>query len=231
MLDPAFHQAQRKKGGTRMTTSPTNSRGLLAELRALRPQRHLSPHEARVIAERQAARLRRRLKADTPLDLRVIGDLPRVEIVRDGNLPELVSGSSHWTGSHWLICLNRTNPERRQRFTAFHELHHIIEHPFRRFGSDAAAEVVADQFAACVLMPKSEVRRAWCSGTQALAELADLFEVSEQAIKVRLVKLGLMDGTERTCRRLPRFYYRLSMSPLPTTAPVARPAPSPGDLQ
>jgi hypothetical protein len=211
MSTPSFRStANQRKGGTRIMTSLTNIRGLLAGLRALRPERHLSEHEARAVAERQAALLRAKLEASTPVNLDLLTELPRVQLVRDGNLPELVAGSSHWTGTHWLICLNKANPERRQRFTAFHELHHVIEHPFRRFLSNGQAEVIADHFAACVLMPRREVKRAWCSGTQHVAELADVFEVSEQAMQVRLVKLGLVDPSERTCRRSPRIYYRLS---------------------
>ena len=190
-----------------------NTRGLLADLRALRPNRYLTIHEARSVAERQAALLLERTGADTPVSTDLLSRLPRLQVQGDRALPDMVAGSSHWTGDDWLICLNLNHPERRQRFTAFHELFHIIEHTVRRFERSAAAEVLADHFAACVLMPRPAVKRAWCSGTQNLAELADIFGVSQSAMRVRLVKLGLIDGTRHDCRRERRIYYRLATLP------------------
>jgi len=191
----------------------TNTRELLAEMRALRPNRYLSIHEARSVAERQAALLLERTGTDTPASIDILSQLPRLHVQRDRALPNTVAGSSHWTGTDWLICLNQNHPEKRQRFTAFHELFHIIEHAVRRFEASAAAEVLADHFAACVLMPRPAVKRAWCSGTQDLGELADIFAVSQSAMRVRLVKLGLIDGTRHDCRRERRIYYRMATLP------------------
>lgn len=174
---------------------------IISELRALRPDRHLVIDEARVVAERQAARLLERLDVNFPVRIELGEVMPRLRVVRDRELPEHVAGSSHWNGTHWVISINSGNPQRRQRFTVFHELHHVLEHPFRRFDGEAIAEVVADHFAACVLMPKAEVKSAWFAGQQNVDELADLFEVSIQAMRVRLVKLGLVDGSGHSCRR------------------------------
>jgi len=205
-----------------MNTTNHNTRGLLAELRALRPNRHLSPSEARSVAERQAALLLKRTGADTPVNLDLLDGLTRLRVRRDRGLPDMVAGSSHWTGAEWLICLNLNHPEQRQRFTAFHELFHVIEHSVRRFESSATAEVLADHFAACVLMPRPSVKQAWGNGIQDINELAEVFAVSEQAMRVRLVKLGLIDGTRHDCRRPRRIYFRLS---IPTATPSAGPIP------
>ncbi len=197
-----------------MNTTNHTSRSLLAALRALRPPRHLSDDEARSVAERQAALLIKRAGADYPVDVDLLDHLPGLAVQRDRSLPDAVAGSSHWTGTEWLICLNAHHPDERQRFTAFHELHHIIEHPNQRFAGSAAAERLADHFSACVLMPRTLVKHAWASGVQDEHELAQIFAVSDQAMHVRLVKLGLIDGTRHDCRRERRIYDRLSTTPL-----------------
>lgn len=217
-----------------MNESPTTyTNGLLAELRALRPSRRLAAHEARSVAERQAALLLQRTASEMPVSLDLFDRLPRVHLQREHALPQMVAGSSHWTGSEWLICLNADQPERRERFTAFHELHHIVEHPFRRFENSRDAELLADHFSACVLMPRLAVKRAWCSGIQNRAELADLFEVSEEAMWIRLVKLGLLDATRHDCRReRRRTYYRLGLPrPLRSQRPLCTSIISPGGFE
>jgi Zn-dependent peptidase ImmA (M78 family) len=132
----------------------------------------------------------------------------RLRIERDHEIPNAVAGSSHWTGQEWLVCLNGNHPARRQRFTAFHELHHIIEHQVQRFENSTSAERLADHFSACVLMPRTAVKRAWCSGLQDIRRLADLFEVSEPAMRTRLVKLGLLDPSRHSCRRGRRRHHQ-----------------------
>jgi hypothetical protein len=191
------------------TTTIINTKGLLAELRALRPPRRLTGHEARSVAERQAALLIKRTGSDFPVQLDVLTAIPRLRVQLDGELPDRVAGSSHWTGTHWLINLNANHSEGRVRFSAFHELFHIIEHRFCRFENSAAAEQLADHFSACVLMPRPVIKQAWSNGIQDRTELADLFGVSEAAIRFRLLKLRLIDPTEHTCRATRRIYYRL----------------------
>lgn len=208
-----------------MNTTKHNTRGLLADLRALRPNRHLSNDEGRYVAERQAALLLERTGSDAPVSIDILSYVPRLRVQRDRGLPEMVAGSSHWTGHEWLICLNLNHPEQRQRFTAFHELFHVIEHTVRRFESSATAEALADHFAACVLMPRPLVKQAWGNRIQDTGELADLFAVSEQAMRVRLVKLGLIDGTRHDCRRERRTYFRLSR---PLANPQADPVTTTG---
>lgn len=191
-----------------MTNPPTNPADLLARLRSLRPYRRLSLHEAQSVGERQASLLLESTGSGYPVSLDVLRDVPHLQLRRATDLPDSVAGTSHWTGTEWLICLNASHPEHRQRFTAFHELHHILEHPFRRFHSGATAELLADHFSACVLMPRSAVKYAWASRIQDPRALADLFDVSEQAMRVRLVKLGLTDATRYDCRRDRRMYRR-----------------------
>ena len=172
----------------------------LAELRRLAPRRPLTRLEAFRVAELQANRLLRDAEvAGPPVPTTLISDLSGVSVDYWPRTP--VSGSTHWTGSTWIIVVNADEPRVRQRFSLAHELHHILDHPSRdilykttRRGARPTEEVVADHFAACLLMPKRWVRRALISeGVTNVPALASLFEVSRIAMRTRLDFLGLSD--------------------------------------
>ena len=171
---------------------------ILARLRSLNPPRGLDERTALSIAERQATLLLELTGAlAAPVPIRLLTQLPRIELART-QLP--TSGVSYWTGSAWRLECNRAEPMVRQRFTLAHEFKHVIDHPLRDllYADHGARERVADHFAACLLMPKRLVVRAWCSGEQDLTQLAELFVVSTEAMSRRLATLGLSD------QRLPR---------------------------
>jgi len=198
-----------------MTTPTTRARGreqvsILAFLRAVVPARRVSYSEALRIAELQANKLREHFGInDAELPSEVIADLSRVTIDYDHDMP--VSGSTHWNGQYWVITLNASEPIVRQRFSLMHEFKHIIDHTTRQQlygnGGDSAsaqrAERVADYFAACLLMPKRWVKRYWGEGIQTMTGLADRFGVSTQAMRYRLLQLGLIDTPPRC--RTPRY--------------------------
>lgn len=171
----------------------------LVELRRIAPDRALTRAEAFSVAELQANRLLDHTGLfGPPVPTTVIRDLPAVKVDFWSGTP--VSGSTHWTGSNWIIVLNADEPGVRKRFTMAHELHHILEHPARSLRSTRKRcgkpleELVADHFAACLLMPKMWVRRAILSeGIATVSELAWLFEVSRSAMQRRLSYLGLLD--------------------------------------
>jgi Zn-dependent peptidase ImmA (M78 family) len=174
---------------------------LLAELRSVCPIRTLRLAEAMRIAELQANKLRSHTDADElALPLSVVTKQPRLKVVMDEALGNHASGSSHWDGSAWIILLNAAEPAFRHRFSLLHEYKHIIDDRFRgslyqpqgQHSSDQVAELVADYFAACALMPKRLIKRVFCEGTTNTRELADLFDVSEKAMRVRLDALGLV---------------------------------------
>jgi len=108
------------------------------------------------------------------------------------------------------IAINKSHHPNRQRFTAAHECGHyflhregdeqlFIDQAFAR-GATASAgtdaiEIDANQFAAELLMPEDMVKDAAVSQSLSdldIAMLALRFEVSEQAMTLRLVKLGLV---------------------------------------
>lgn len=198
------------------TTEPTH-RSMLRLLRGLVPNRRVALHEHRRIAELQANRLRRFLDIDDCLlGSESIAGLPHVRIKHDLDLP--TSGMSYWDGHTWIILLNPSEPETRQRFTLLHELHHVICHTKQTelFGAhtarnNAAAEAMADYFAAYALMPKLYVKRLFGQGIHDANQLAEQFNVSPVAMNYRLSQLGLTEtnqprrcGSHRLIRRQPR---------------------------
>ena len=86
-----------------------------------------------------------------------------------------------------------------------HEFKHVLDHPFISYlypstfttDADRQAELAADYFAACLLMPKRLVKRLWGEGVQRTTDLANAFGVSEVAMRYRLEQLGLVDRRAR----------------------------------
>jgi Zn-dependent peptidase ImmA (M78 family) len=203
---------EHKKGGNAMRThsnnrtdslptarhAPHQERAVMAVLRAKAPRRALSPYDAAQVADWQATTLLELAGlAGPPTPSSLISELPRVLVRTDVDLP--VSGCTSWQAGRWLILINGSEPYARQRFSLAHEFKHVVDHRFRelmyvdRPGLSAAAqaEQAADYFAACLLMPRGWVKRAWAEGVQRLSELSQLFEVSPPAMARRLDHLGL----------------------------------------
>lgn len=178
---------------------------LLADLRAVVPRRPLGLTEGLHVAEVQAQRLLAAVGIDDfPVPDTVVTEFPRVRVTRQGQLP--ISGSSHWAHGNWAITVNADEAHVRQRFTMAHELKHVLDAPstpellypaIRGQTSRRRTEQVCDFFAACLLMPRPWVKRAWRDGNQSLAPLASHFNVSQAAMRTRLVALGLAETQPR----------------------------------
>jgi len=175
-------------------------------LRGIIPARPLTLSEAHVLAEQQATKLLQLLDiTEVPVDVARIGKLPKI-IVRvqpRHRMPNL-AGFTQWTNGRWLIIINRDNIGGRRRFTLAHEFKHVLDHTigsvaYARLGNgdkkkhDRQVEQICDYFAACLLMPRIAVRRAWYSGMQDIPTLALHFKVSPAAMKIRLSYLGFLD--------------------------------------
>lgn len=85
-----------------------------------------------------------------------------------------------------------------------HEFKHVLDpfidylYPKQQAWTPAdRAERVCDYFAACLLMPKVWVRRSWTEGVQDLRSLSRRFSVSQSAMNVRLLQLGLAEPVLR----------------------------------
>jgi Zn-dependent peptidase ImmA (M78 family) len=184
--------------------SAAREQSVLAMLRALVPNRPLSPGEALPIAELQANHLLRHFRIETSsVPEEIVSELPRIRVIREYGLP--VSGAAHWNGRYWVITVNADEPFARQRFSVMHEFKHVLDHttkhllyadrPFQTAADQS--ERVADYFAACVLMPKRVVKRLWCQGNQNIVRLAEMLSVSPRAVRFRLDQLGLTEPPRR----------------------------------
>ena len=173
-------------------------RSTITRLRDLVPLRRLSTAESLRIAERQADHLLRLSGITEPPFLEdVIAGIPRIQIERDG--PSGVLAATQWSHGRWLIIINGRVTRGRQRWSLAHEFKHILDHPFQTIlypkESTEQAEQACDYFAACLLMPRRWLRRAWSQGIRDGRTLGRLFGVTPAAVKVRLLQVGLIDPT------------------------------------
>ncbi len=113
-----------------------------------------------------------------------------------------------------VIGVNSLHAKTRQRFSIAHEIGHLVLHedemlhvdskyqialrsPQSSMGTDAK-EVEANQFAAELLMPKELIEKdvnelmGDLEIEDAVCELADKYQVSEQAMTIRLSTLGFL---------------------------------------
>ena len=204
-----------------MTTATTSHRGtstatetsVLKRVRELMPGRVLTYGEALQRAELQASRLLSLHGVTRPgVPTEIVTELPRISVVQCFDLP--ASGSAHWDGHDWVISLNAAEYDLRRRFSLMHEFKHVLDHPTRhlihgdrrsKLTAEQMAEKVADYFAACVLMPKTWVKAAFCNQrVQSIEKLAEMFQVSSKAMSFRLNQLGLTMPTDRCATPITR---------------------------
>lgn len=119
---------------------------------------------------------------------------------------EKVSGLLDKTNK--TIYINSTDSPERQRFTVAHELgHYIYNHDQDKFGLNYrdgnrdrnSAERQADDFAGEVLMPSPLVRKKlkeYSDARPTVSELATLFGVSRDAMRVKLENMGLLSSVK-----------------------------------
>jgi len=178
----------------------------LRELRAALPRRALHGSEALQLAERQAWLLRWQVGYGerNALATEVLQRLPflfRPGLARSGLATKTQRG--------WAIVLHAGEPRVRQRFSLAHEIKHVLDDALTSqlhgglypagggFTAVERTEWICDYFAACLLMPKLLVRRDWTAGLQRIVPLARRYEVSAQAMRVRLEHLGLLEAVPR----------------------------------
>ena len=110
------------------------------------------------------------------------------------------SGSLTYEKDTWIIRVNINHNSKRQRFTILHELGHYMLHRnklqsftdeiFFRAGIVTDIEFRANEFASILLMPEDSVRKAISEGIRNLGLLAERFDVSSPAMKIRVQELG-----------------------------------------
>lgn len=93
----------------------------------------------------------------------------------------------------FLIVVNKDMPFVRRRFTAAHELKHFFFDRgviFTETGEEQEAHYLANVFAAELLIPRTFLYR-YLPEQPTVKELADIFQVSQQAMKIKVAKLQL----------------------------------------
>lgn len=177
----------------------------LPHLRQLAPKRALTVGESLAIAQRQALAIREWLGVQPPaMPLGWVSELPRVmlEVVPAHTLDDGTSGLTTRRDGQYLIQVNKNRPRVHRRWTLAHELKHLVDYPYARLWHAGLGhgdpqeqhwriEKIADHFAANLLMPSMLVKRAWVRGLQNPRTLAQVFEVSVEATRIRLDDLGL----------------------------------------
>lgn len=131
-----------------------------------------------------------------------------IDAPHDPASPDL-SGAAVMKDGQPFILVNESHRPERQRFTIAHELGHLLMHVSTGkavlFRDDVSArgvdpfEVEANAFAAALLMPEERVRRLVPEpmnpmDDDGIERLAKRFEVSGQAMAIRLKSLGLLQA-------------------------------------
>lgn len=141
-----------------------------------------------------------------PIDPVTIARALGVEVL-EGQMPDSVSGAIiKEAGDDATIFIEQSDSDNRKRFTVAHELGHYVskadegDEDFEYVdyrGALAASgtnaeEIFANQFAAELLMPEKEVRKAWREHNS-VSVLALDFGVSSDAMSFRLKNLGILE--------------------------------------
>jgi Zn-dependent peptidase ImmA (M78 family) len=152
-----------------------------------------------------------------PVNVEQVAKRLGLKVVRV-DLGDDISGLLISKGDSTTIAVQDSDPHKRQRFTIAHEIAHFhLRHQFepgehvhvdrghlvtprnsRSSTGVDAKEIEANQFAACLLMPSYLLRnrikalkvKSLCDDH--VTKLAGEFDVSEQAMAIRLSTLGLL---------------------------------------
>lgn len=135
-----------------------------------------------------------------PVDVEMLAALLNIDVYFE-DLDNETSGYIERRGDRWCIGVNRHHSKKRQRFTIAHELGHYVlhrrransftDHTFLRHSEESnPIEWEANRFAANLLMSGGSFRRAIENGMKNVGDLANHFNVSEMAVRVRAKELG-----------------------------------------
>ena len=119
------------------------------------------------------------------------------------DLPSTVSGYLRSKDGQYVIGINSKHHKKRQRFTLAHELGHFCLHKekdgndvvfedeiFYRIENSSSIEYAANEFASRLLIPQNRLEDKLNEGMTDLKELADYFEVSQDAMRYRVISLN-----------------------------------------
>lgn len=137
-----------------------------------------------------------------PVDLISLANILNIEVYEQ-ELENKISGAIRYSkeDKRYTILLNKKDNNNRKRFTLAHELGHffldkeLLEsdeiHIDILYRCSDEKEKEIDYFAGALLMPKRLIEIMY-EDNPSISELAEIFEVSESAMTVRLDILGLI---------------------------------------
>jgi hypothetical protein len=154
----------------------------------------MTPQEQNIIAARQKS---------APVDITALATDLGLAVFDSFDLPLGISGKicldpNAESPSGYSITVNAAEPYRRRRFTVAHECAHFLLHRskigdeltddalYRSEKLNSREEFQANNRAAELLMPRALMNEYIHKGISSIAELADTFEVSEPAMRVRM---------------------------------------------
>lgn len=130
-----------------------------------------------------------------------------LSVYLDRQMPSDIAGKivreAAGSPSRYSIYVNASDPARRQRFTLAHEIAHFVLHRdligdgliddgMYRSKLGGEYERQANRLAADMLMPAGLVRGYYRGGMISYADLSGAFDVSTEAIRIRLQELKLI---------------------------------------
>lgn len=198
---------------------------LFAKLRAIPPKRPLTYGESLQVTRVQAARLRAwaaqwlgRDAADINLAWLVHQEFVPVSFVGSYKLGEQSGLTTDQVGGRLRMFVNNGEPPVRQRFSLLHELKHALDFDDARVlhaklgcGNHEKRkdqiELICNEFAGHVLMPTHLVKREWFKWRE-LSVVANIFNVSTEAMTTRLEKLGILGEP----KSISKIYFRRASS-------------------
>lgn len=140
-----------------------------------------------------------RYREDIPVNIFALCKALGVGVDNRKDMPEDLSGFILKEDDKYHIFCNGNEPHTRRRFTVAHELAHYLlhrdqlgdkypENVLLRGGLSNKEETEANKLAAGILMPYSKIDESIDKGNDkfSIPELADIFDVSKQAMSIRL---------------------------------------------
>ena len=165
------------------------------------------------LARKKAAELLQSASViETPVPVEMLAELAGA-VIRYEPFEGQLSGMLYRSEDGAVIGVNSLHAAVRQRFSIAHEIGHLLLHEpelhvdehafvaFRDLESSKAsdpAEIEANQFAAALLMPSELLSRSIAElghnpdVSDAIRVLAQRFQVSQEAMTIRLSKLGYL---------------------------------------
>ena len=152
-----------------------------------------------LLIDKETRRFIRRLQPEAPVNVTAIAKVLGLQVWESHSLPEGIAGKlfldeKNGGSRGYSIVVRAQDPLVRKRFTVAHEIGHYLMHrnligtevtddALYRSKLSTRIEAQANAFAAEILMPWHLLLPVI---DKPLAELASLFQVSEQAMQIRL---------------------------------------------